>query len=79
MLFPIVTSSETERFLIPKGQKGIVRGWGRGSDEVPVFEEITASLAWPHASWSSCFLEDRGKLVDLSHLCMCMYTPVYVY
>lgn len=51
MLFPIVTSSGTERFLIPKGQQGIARGWGRGSDEVPVFEEISVSGLAP------CFLE----------------------
>lgn len=64
MLFPIVTSSGTERFLIPKGQQGIARGWGRGSDEVPVFEEISVSGLAP------CFLEDGRQLVDLSHLCM---------
>ena len=29
MLFPIVTSSGTERFLIPKGQQGIVRRVGK--------------------------------------------------
>lgn len=50
MLFPIVTSSGTERFLIPKGQQGIARGW---EEVLMKFQSLkkSVSLAWLHVSW----------------------------